>query len=142
MEWNLFHRHHHRPTGAIIRQTKVYHRYFNQEGEEIMSTPAGGTSTFQFSYTPTGSIPPAGTTVSWSVDDTADISLAPNPVAPTDTTQVQATCVASPAQTSYNLTATSTYTPPGAPTPISATLNVAIIVTPPLPTGGLITQTS
>jgi hypothetical protein len=134
--------HHKPPTGGYIRQINNYHKYFNDLGEEIMSTPAGGVSTFQFAYTPPNSVAPAGSTITWTVDDTADITLAPNPAAPTDTTQIQATCVASPAGTSYNLTATSSYAPPGAPTPISATLNVAIIVTPPLPTGGVITQTS
>src|SRR5208283_1750318 len=61
-----------------------------------MSTPAGGTSTFQFDYTPTGSIPPAGTTQTWTVDDTADISLAPSP----DGFTCAATCVAAPTATS------------------------------------------
>jgi hypothetical protein len=101
-----------------------------------MSTPAGGTSTFQFTYTPAGSVPPSGTTGTWSVDDTADITMTPNGQS------VSATCVASPTGTSYNLTFTSSYTPPGAPTPISATLNVPIVPVTPLPTGGSITQTS
>lgn len=103
-----------------------------------MSTPAGGSSVFQEVPTPAGSVFPAGTTYSWTVDDTADISLVPS----TDGTQVTATCVATPAATSYNLTCTSTYTPPGAPTPISATVNVAIITTTPTPTGMTINQLS
>lgn len=103
-----------------------------------MSTPAGGTSIFQEVPTPAGSVFPTGTTFSWTVDDTADITLSPSP----DGTQVKATCVASPAATSYNLTCTSSYTPPGAPTPISATLNVAIVVTTPTPTGMVINQVS
>ena len=111
--------------------------------ENQMSTPAGGSSTFQETPTPAGSIFPSGTTFTWTVDDTADITLAPNPAAPTDTTQIQATCVASPTGTAYNLTCTSSYTPPGAPTPISATINVPITPAgPTTPTGMTIAQTS
>ena len=103
-----------------------------------MSTVAGGTSVFQEVPTPTGSVFPAGTTNTWTVDDTADITLTPS----TDTTQCTAVCVAAPTGTSYNLTCTSSYTPPGAPTPISATLNVAIISGVPTPTGMTINQLS
>jgi hypothetical protein len=102
-----------------------------------MSTPAGGTSVFQEVPTPSGSQFPAGTTFTWTVDDTADITLTPNG------TQVTVVCVANPTGTSYNLTCTSSFTPPGAPTPISATVNVAIIpATPPTPTGMQINQLS
>jgi len=104
-----------------------------------MATQAGGTSVFQEVPTPPGSIWPSGTTFTWTVDDTADISLTPS----SDGTQVTATCVASPTGTSYNLTCTSSYTPPGAPTPISATLNVPIVpAPPPTPTGMQISQVS
>jgi len=104
-----------------------------------MSTPAGGTSTFAQAYTPAGSVAPAGTTQTWTVDDTADITLTPS----ADGTTCQATCVTKPIGTSYNLTCTSSYTPPGAPTPISATINVPITAAPPVtPTGMTITQTS
>jgi len=104
-----------------------------------MATPAGGTSVFQELPTPTGSIFPTGTTFTWTVDDTADITLTPS----TDGTQVTAVCVATPTGTAYNLTCTSSYTPPGAPTPISATLNVAITAAPPVtPTGMTISQLS
>jgi hypothetical protein len=104
-----------------------------------MSTPAGGTSVFQEVPTPAGSVFPAGTTFTWSVDDTADISLTPS----TDGTQVTAVCVAAPTGTSYNLTCTSSFTPTGATAPLSATLNVPII--PPVvatPTGMTINQLS
>ncbi len=127
-----------KPTGLKIKQAYHPHRYFNNLGEEIMSTPAGGTSVFQEVPTPAGSIFPSGTSFQWTVDDTADISLVPS----SDGTQVTATCVATPTGSSYNLTCTSSYTPPGAPTPVSATLNVAIIVTPPTPTGMTINQLS
>lgn len=131
--------HHRKPTGMIIREAYHSHRWFNQQGEEIVSTPAGGTSVFQEVPTPTGSVFPAGTTFTWTVDDVADITLAPS----ADGTQVTATCSATPAGTSYNLTCTSSYTPPGAPTPISATINVAIVPsTPPTPTGMTISQIS
>jgi hypothetical protein len=120
----------HFPTGMVINQIN--------SGSLTMSTPAGGTSVFQEVPTPLGSVFPTGTTFTWTVDDTADISLVPS----SDGTQVTATCVASPTGTSYNLTCTSSYTPPGAPTPISATVNVAIVVTPPAPTGMTINQVS
>lgn len=120
----------HLPTGMVIHQ--INSRSF------IVSTPAGGSSVFQEVPTPAGSQFPAGTTFSWTVDDTADISLAPS----TDGTQVTATCVATPTGTSYNLTCTSSFTPPGAPTPVSATINVAIIVGTPTPTGMTINQLS
>ena len=104
-----------------------------------MSTVAGSTSNFQEVPTPAGSQFPSGTTFSWTVDDTADITLAPS----TDGTECQATCVATPAGTSYNLTCTSSYTPPGATTPISATVNVPITAAPPVtPTGMTINQVS
>lgn len=131
--------HHHRPTGMRICEIFQYHKFYNREGEEIMSTPAGGTSVFQEVPTPPSSIFPTGTTFQWTVDDTADISLSQS----SDGTQVTATCVASPTGTSYNLTCTSSYTPPGATTPISATLNVAITPAPPTtPTGMVINQLS
>lgn len=120
----------HRPTGMVINQ--IYTR------DNKMGTPAGGTSIFQEVPTPAGSQFPTGTTFSWTVDDTADITLAPSP----DGTQVKATCIDAPTGTSYNLTCTSSYTPPGAPTPISGTINVPIVVTPPAPTGLTINQLS
>lgn len=137
MEWPW---HHHRsPTGIRICEVRQTHQYYNDEGELIMSTPAGGSSVFQEVPTPQGSVFPAGTTFTWTVDDTADISLAPS----ADGTQVTATCVAAPAATSYNLTVTSSFSPPGAPTPVSATLNVAIVPSaPPTPTGMTINQLS
>jgi hypothetical protein len=120
------------PTGMAIDQLYSIPRSI------AMSTPAGGTSVFQEVPTPVGSVFPTGTTFTWTVDDTADITLTPS----SDGTQVTAVCVATPTGTSYNLTCTSSYTPPGAPTPVSATLNVAIIVTPPAPTGMSINQLS
>lgn len=130
---------HHLPTGMRIRELPQSHTYYNNEGEEIMSTPAGGTSVFQMAYTPPNSVAPAGTTQTWTVDDTADITLTPSP----DGTQVSCACVAAPTGTSYNLTCTSSYTPPGAPSPISATLNVLITPAGPiLPTGMTINQLS
>jgi hypothetical protein len=102
-----------------------------------MSTLAGSSSTFQFAYTPTGSVAPTGTTQSWTVD-VADITLTPSPDGFTCTAAVPAGETA----TSYNLTCTSSFVPAGAPTPISATLNVPITVAVPLPTGGVITQTA
>jgi hypothetical protein len=131
-------RHRRSPTGMAIRQVRNPHRYYNDLGELIMSTQAGGTSVFQEVPTPTGSVFPAGTTFTWTVDDTADITLTPSP----DGTQCTAVCVATPTGTSYNLTCQSSYVPPGASTGISATLNVQIIVTPPTPTGMTISQLS
>src|SRR5208282_5835252 len=119
-----------RPSGLKIVQV-------GQENQ--MSTAAGGTSVFQEVPTPAGSIFPTGTTFAWTVDDTADITLTPS----TDTTQCTAVCVASPTGTAYNLTCTSSYTPPGATTPISATINVPIVPPPPTtPTGIVINQLS
>lgn len=127
------------PAGILIREKYRTHRYFNSQGEEIMATQAGGTSVFQEVPDPQGSAFPAGTTFTWSVDDTADISLAPS----ADGTQVTATCVPSPTGTSYNLTCTSSFTPPGAASPLSATLNVAIEpAATPTPTGMTINQLS
>lgn len=102
-----------------------------------MSTVAGTTSNFQFAYTPSGSVPPAGTTQTWTVDIT-DVTLTPS----ADGLTCQAAVPATETATSYNLTCTSSYTPPGATTPISATLNVPITPAVVLPTGGAITQTS
>lgn len=117
------------PTSITISQ-------LNHEGP--MSTPAGGSSVFQELPTPQGAAFPAGTTFQWTVDDTADISLSPS----SDGTQVTAACVGTPAATNYNLTCTSNFTPPGAPTPISATINVAIVTQTPTPTGMTINQLS
>ena len=127
------------PCGMVIYEL-VFHRI-----GAIMSTPAGGTSVFQEVPTPTGSQFPTGTTFTWSVDDTADITLAPyTPAGGTspDPTYIQATCVANPTGTSYNLTCQSSYIPPGATTGISQTINVPIIIPAQNPTGMAINQIS
>ena len=104
-----------------------------------MSITIGGSNVFQEVPTPAGTIFPAGTTFVWSVDDTADVSLAPS----TDGTQVTTTCVATPTGTSCNLTCQSSYTPPGATTAISATINLPFVAPPPpQPTGMTINQLS
>lgn len=115
------------PTGMVI----------NQIGGNSVSTQVGTTSNFQEFYTPTGSVPPAGTTQTWTVDVT-DITLTPS----TDGTTCQAAVPAAETATSYNLTCTSSFTPAGATTPISATLNVPILPAVILPTGMAITQLS
>src|ERR1700685_1217395 len=109
--------HHRKPTGMIIRETYHSHRWFDDKGEEIMAITIGGSNVFQEVPTPAGSVYPAGTTFAWTVDDTADVSLVPS----SDGTQVTTTCVSTPTGTSCNLTCTSSYTPPGATTPISTT---------------------
>jgi hypothetical protein len=112
-------------------------RIIQVEGDTEMSTPAGGTSGFQFQGLPAGSEFPAGTSFIWSVDDTADISLTPSGP------NCSAACVASPAATSYNLTCVSNFTPPGGSAPIQATLNVPIVpAATPTPTSAQIVQTS
>ena len=119
------------PTGAVITQIR--------SGQ--VSTPAGGTSVFQIAGTPPGSVFPGGTTYTWSVDDTADITLAPSPDG--DPTKIQATCVASPTGTNYNLTCTTNFTPTGAASPIAPVLNVPIVpAAPGAPTGAVINQLS
>ena len=115
-----------RPTGGVIKILGDH-----------MSTVAGTSSNFQFAYTPAGSIPPAGTTQTWTVDVT-DITLTPS----ADGFTCQAAVPASETATAYNLTCTSSYTPPGATTPISFTINVPITPAVVLPTGGVITQLS
>jgi hypothetical protein len=124
----------------VIRAKLIYPTGMSIIGlkESDMSTPAGGTSVFLETPTPAGSVFPTGTTFTWTVDDTADITLKPS----ADGTGVTAACVPAPTGTSYNLTCTSSYTPPGAPTPISASLNVPIIAGVVAPTGMTISQTS
>jgi hypothetical protein len=102
-----------------------------------MSTVAGTTSNFQQLYTPSGSVAPAGTTQKWSVDVT-DITLTPS----ADGTTCQAAVPATETATSYNLTCTSSYTPPGATGPITDTINVPITPAVPTPTGMTINQLS
>lgn len=140
----LFHHHHHKlPTGMVIYEREHHHHHHHHHHDHDkekhrMSTVAGTSSLFQEAYTPYGSVPPSGTTQSWTVD-VADITLTPS----SDGTQCQVDVPAAETATSYNLTCTSSYTPPGAPTPISATVNVAITPsTPPTPTGMEITQIS
>ena len=133
------HHHQHRATGMRIRELYDTHSYYNDEGKKIMATAIGGTSVFQEVPTPDKSVFPDGTTFSWTVDNTADITLTPS----SDGTQVSAKCVDAPTGTSYNLTCTSSYTPPGAPTPVSATINIPIVPAPPTtPTGMVINQLS
>jgi hypothetical protein len=109
------------------------------KGEDSMSTTAGGSSVFQEVPTPAGAQFPVGTTFTWTVDDTADITLTPSPSG----TECTATCSATPTATSYNLTCTSSFTPPGASAPVSGTLNVPIVpAAPPTPTGLTISQVS
>jgi hypothetical protein len=120
------HRHHGPPTGLVIRATYHTHRYFNAEGEEIMSTtPAGGTSVFQVVPTPPGTALPPSTKYNWTSDDTGDVTLSATQDG--DPTKIQVTCVPKPVGTSYNLTCTTDFTPPGAPGPLTVTLNVPII---------------
>jgi len=109
----------HYPRGVVIQQ-------LSPSGEfqmAITGTPAGGTSVFQGVPTPAGSVYPVGTTFVWTVDDVADISFTPS----ADGTQVSCACSATPTGTSYNLTQTSSFTPPGASAPLSGTANVPIL---------------
>jgi len=112
---------------------------FQFEGGHLMAitgvTP-GGTNVFGELPLPPGSAFPTGTTFAWTVDDTADISLAPS----TDGT-LTTTCIAKPAQNSFNLTCTSSFVPPGAAAPLSKTVLVPILA-PPVPTAMDIEQIS
>jgi len=104
-----------------------------------MQLTIGGTNVFQEVATPAGSVFPAGTTFTWSVDDIADVTLTPY----ADGTQVTTTTVASPTATSANLTCQSSYVPPGASTGISFTVNLPFVAPPPpTPTGMTINQLS
>lgn len=107
-----------RPTAIAIYQLE------GGNMNPITGTVAGtSTSSFGEAPTPTGSAFPAGTTFTWTVDDTADISLTPS----ASGTSVAVACSATPTQTSYNLTCTSSYTPTGASAPLAVTANVPIL---------------
>ena len=119
-----------------------------QSGENMSSpTPVilgitlGNVGTFQEVVTaPAGATFPAGTTFTWSSSDSLT-TLTPS----TDTTQVAVATSTSDTATSFVLTCTSSFTPPGASAPLSATATVPLNpATPPAntPTAFAINQLS
>lgn len=107
-------------------------------GTMITGVAAGGSGTFQESFIPTNAALPAGASLSvvWTVDD-PNVSLAPSD----DGTSVVASVSPGDTATSFNLTATGTSA--ALPAPITGTVNVPILPTPPpLPTALAINQTA
>lgn len=107
----------------------------------ILGITLGNTGVFQEVVTaPTGAAFPPNTTFKWTSDD-ALTTLTPS----TDTTQVAIATTTGDTATSFNLTCTSSFTPPGASAPLSATANVPLnpaVVTPPTPSAMAINQLS
>lgn len=95
----------------------------------------GSAGTFAETPTPAGTIFPAGTTFTWTSDDT-NVTLTPS----ADGTSVTAQTVATDTATAFNLTCTSSFTPPGAPSPVAGTVSVPLLQ--PTPTGLEISQTA
>jgi hypothetical protein len=126
-----WHRRHHYPRFISIIQV---HRRGHMA---VTGVQAGSTGTFQELPQPAGTQFPAGTTFVWSVDDTANVTLSPS----SDGTTVVAAVSATDTNASFNLTVTSSFTPPGGSTPLAATVNVPVLAAPvPTPTGMEINQ--
>jgi hypothetical protein len=107
-------------------------------GQIIGLEPGGPAGTFVDYPTPTGSAFPAGTTTTWTVDNTQDVTLSPTGAVPTGTV-ISALLAATPPSglTSCNITATSS---DGS---FTLTVNVPYEVVPPPPATGIgITQLS
>jgi len=96
----------------------------------ILGITLGNVGTFQEVVTaPAGAAFPAGTTFTWSSSDPLT-TLTPS----SDTTQVAVATSATDTATSFVLTCTSSFTPPGASAPLSATATVPLnAATPPPP---------
>jgi len=105
----------------------------------VLGVPLGGQGTFQETPSaPPGAAFPGGTAFTWTADDpsvqlqqsasgTSCIALVPS----TDT------------KTSFNLTCTTNFTPPGAASPLGVTVNVPILpASVPTPTAMEINQTA
>lgn len=93
---------------------------------------AGGQGTFGIvGVTPDGAQFPAGTTFVWSVDDTANVTLAPSE----DTTTCVASVGAGDQNPNFTITMTSNFTPSGASAPLASSLLVPVSgeVPPPPP---------
>ena len=82
----------------------------------------GATGTFQEVPAPAGSAFPAGTTFTWTSSDSLT-TLTPS----ADTTQVAVATSASDPATSFTLTCTSNFTPPGASAPVSGSTSVPLL---------------
>jgi hypothetical protein len=116
-------------------QQQQQHRQGDQQ-MAITGINAGGNNSFGVTTSPAGSVFAAGTTLVWSVDDTADISLTPS----ADGLSVATACSATPVQTSCSLTFTAT--PTTGPV-VTATVNVPILpAAVPVPTSVTINQLS
>ena len=127
----------HYPSSFIIKQL----RSKPLQGDDPMAVTGivlGQTGTFQEVPLPAGSVFPAGTTFTWFSDDTLT-TLTPS----ADGTQAAVATSASDTATSFNLTCTSSFTPPGGPAPLVSTVNVPLLPVPvPTPTDMTINQIS
>jgi hypothetical protein len=102
----------HLPTSVIIRQRGT-----------TTGIAAGGLATFQATAQPLATLFPAGTVLTWSVDDPVDIAFTPS----TDSMLVACACSSAPVQSSFNLTFATDFTPPGAAGPVITTVSVPIL---------------
>jgi hypothetical protein len=88
-----------------------------------LGVPAGGQGTFGIvSITPSNAQFPAGTTFTWSVDDTANVTLTPS----ADTTTCVAAVAAGDQNPSFTITQTSNFTPSGASAPLASSVTVPV----------------
>jgi hypothetical protein len=111
--------------GRIPVEGKIIH-----EGGK-MGVPIGGSGQFKMVGVPTGTQFPSGTNFSWQVD-AGDVTLTPSG------DSVTASVPAGSTTTSFVLTCTTDFTPPGGSSPISASATVPVTV--PTPTSGEIVQ--
>lgn len=110
-----------KPTSMAIVQITAARAAQGDHTMAIKGIVLGATGTFQMTPLPTGSVFPSGTTFTWTSDDTLT-SLTPS----ADGTGVAVATTTGDTATSFNLTCTSSFTPPGASAPVSKSVNVPL----------------
>jgi hypothetical protein len=107
------------------------------DGGSMPVTPGvavGGQGTFGIvSITPSNALFPTGTTFTWSVDDTTNVTLTPS----ADTTTCVAAVAAADQNPTFTITQTSNFTPAGSSAPLASSLTVPVggeVPPPVLPT--------
>jgi hypothetical protein len=99
-----------------------------------LGVAAGGQGTFGIvGITPSNAQFPAGTTFTWTVDDTANVTLTPS----ADTTTCVAAVAATDENPTFTITMTSNFTPANASAPLASSVTVPVSgevpPTPPTP---------
>jgi hypothetical protein len=121
------------PTPTAMSVVQLQGGTMSTSTPTILGITLGNTGTFQEVVTaPAGAAFPAGTTFTWTATGSTLLALTPS----SDGTQVAVATTAGDPATSFQLTCTSSFTPPNATAPLSATVTVPLTpaAPPPVPT--------